>query len=203
MNRLHAAGYALVILSAALPIIGCATITPANSQKPDVQFNVSVDSIPRGASVYAMNADGTMGALLGTTPYQWHVGLSVARDSSGTPAFGYPAVLFSTPGISLGPLHKGYGFFSSDEWSWQNVLLNVAVVKEGLPTIWYTNKVVTQVGEGPQGAYPYPPQDVTVTLPLTAQAQAQTSPTVIVPAPYYPWPYPWPRPFWWRHRDRR
>ncbi|HET6487557.1 MAG TPA: hypothetical protein VFH83_14115 [Spirochaetia bacterium] len=203
MNRLNAAGPILAIFSAALLTMGCATITPANTQKPDVQFTVSVDSIPRGASVYAVNADGTLGALLGLTPYQWRVGLSMARDSSGAPAFGYAAQLFGPPGISLGTVHKGYGFFSADEWSWQNLLISVAVVKEGLPTTWYANRVVARVGQGPNGAYPYPPQDVTVTLPLGAQASAlpaQPPETIIVPAPY-PWPHRWVYPYRWRrHR---
>lgn len=61
---------------------GCSTIRGYEYQlepkptKPEYTRSVTIDSIPSGADVYAIETDGQLGAKIGTTPYVHKIGVA-------------------------------------------------------------------------------------------------------------------------------
>jgi len=159
---------------------GCATLGPAPTGPEDF-FTVTVNSIPTGASVYEVDAsDGSLGQLLGRTPYDLRIGLATRRWSDGRRSFGGGNVSKWGAGVE-------WSEYRSDKNGW-DLLLNVAVAKDGYYASRVTNKCVGTVGYGQR----YPPSDTTLTVPLRPvadtsdrapqqQQQQQQQQTVVIP----------------------
>jgi len=164
-------------------ILGCATLGPEPSN-PEVFFYVTVSSIPTGASVYELANDGSLGRFIGMTPYNIEVGLATRRYSNGQRSFGH--TFFWANGIKWGKYKNEEKYFRG---YWE-LLLQIAVVKEGYYTSKVTDKVVGLIGK----LRSYPPQSTTVTIqlrPITeihsptteqkTQQQQQQQQTVVLP----------------------
>jgi len=67
--------YILIALLPCLLLTGCYTLESV-PPKPEYVFSVKVDSVPSGASVYAIDSSGHLGRKLGVTPYTHHAGVS-------------------------------------------------------------------------------------------------------------------------------
>ena len=157
-------------------LVGC--VSEGNSSRPDVSFSVLVNSLPPGASVYAANSDGTLGALIGTTPYQWRLGVSVSPMG---PNSGFAKnYLWGGPGIAWGTKKTSMGGTDSTL-----ILLNISLIEDGYLQAWVTNKAVADLFEE------YPPRDLSITIPLQAlsngsgasqqqQQQQQQQQTIII-----------------------
>ena len=145
-------------------VTACVT---APSEQPEAFFSVFLNSLPSGASIYAANADGTLGALIGTTPYQWRLGISSPRFFGGPT----PNSAFSSPNVWAGPgIVWGHG--SHPELGANRALfLNVAVVREGYITVWVQNKLIADLGNA------YPPANVSMTVPLQSLSGSSSGST--------------------------
>ena len=169
---------------------GCYSVVGPMPNSPEDIFVVTIDSIPSGALVYEANPmDGTLGRQLGKTPYELHVGLAKRRSiNNSQPFFGPGGTNLWAPGNSI-----KWSELRSGNPRGYDLLLNVAVTKDGYLTSRITNKSVGIVcydywADCPQ----YPPRDTTVTVSLRPtvdtstpkpqqQQQQQQQQTVIIP----------------------
>lgn len=170
----------MLVIIFGLFLVGCATLGPMPSS-PDAHFTVTVNSIPAGASVYEVDAnDGSLGELLGKTPYDLRVGLAKRQWSNGERDLDARIVgVWYGGGIERSDYRK-------DGWYYSDLLLNVAVVKDGYYVSKVTNKSVGTIGYGDS----YPPYSTTVTVLLrpvaeshspAPQQQQQQQQTVVIP----------------------
>ena len=126
--------------------------------KPEAQFTLHLNSLPSEASVYVLNADGSLGREFGKTPLEFTVG--VAQESAE-----------DTPGMYV---HKDWRLWAPVGLVRWDVLengalavkLTCAVYKDGFAV----ENVIHPIFELKPGR-PYP-QGLTLTVPLPSAEQA-------------------------------
>jgi hypothetical protein len=69
-----------VLLISILLVVGCGTTRTKSlgpiPDRPKYSISVTIDSIPSGADVFAIESDGQLGARIGTTPFVHRCGLA-------------------------------------------------------------------------------------------------------------------------------
>lgn len=126
--------------------------------KPEAAFKLQLDSLPTGATVYAVRPDGSLGQKVGQTPLELSVGL--AQESFEDPPGRY--------------LHKGWRIWSPmDILRWDNapngvttIRLACALYREGF-AVEPLGQAVCRLEPG----RPFP-EGATITVPLLSPEQA-------------------------------
>lgn len=170
----------LSLMLSVMFLAGCAARMPPRATSPEEFFSVTVNSIPSGAFVYEVDAnDGSLGKLLGKTPYDLRLGLAVRRHSNGNLDLFVDGVKLWGDGVNWSSYRKDNN---------QHIIeLNVAVAKDGFYTSKVTKKRVATIDH----EHRYPPLSTTVTVALRPvvestraapqQQQQQQQQTIIIP----------------------
>jgi hypothetical protein len=178
MKRLPAILSSLLTLAA---LYSCLTFVPAGNRQEDF-ITFTLESIPSGAAIYQVNNDGTLVQLIGITPFVWRIRLALQRNKDGTSekqAF--------TP--TNAPLSRFWANASGITWIdrktfdasmgtsyWQEIVLNVAIVKASYFQAMISNKVIASIGKKDEQLFPYPPPDTAMVVhlqPITKPGDTQ------------------------------
>jgi hypothetical protein len=166
-----------------LPIVvaGCTSFAP-DPTSPECHFSVRVKSVPTAADVYGVSiVDGKLTEKIGTTPCTISVGVARQYYEDGTPTY-QNYWRWSPADCVLWSRRTGRDLFV-DEWQW-NLLLNIAVVKEGYDKGLVKNRIIGSVGY----RYAYPPIDRSITVPLepSERGQPPAPPSAATVGPCHP-----------------
>jgi len=161
--------FAFTILLAALFFVaGCGpsgptrtTIMGPEPSRPEQTISVTIDSIPSGADVYAIEKDGNLGAKIGTTPFV-HL-CSVARQYSlwSDTKERYHVESFSA---------WGGGVQWESHKIWKVLSLNIALAK-GDHSIAVASKEIFRSYRGVFDVEEFTDKDIALTVPLKSLAQ--------------------------------
>lgn len=126
--------------------------------KPEAQFTLTLNSLPTEASVYVLNADGSLGREYGKTPLEFNVGMAQesVEDASGTYVHKDWRLWAPVGLVRWDVLEDGV----------LSVKLTCAVYKDGFSV----ENVVHPIFKLQPGS-PYP-QGMTLTVPLPSKEQA-------------------------------
>ena len=148
---------------------GCSTSPPPRAeelepkpQSPTHTISVSIDSIPSGAEVYAIEKDGQLGGRIGTTPFVHKCGV----------AYQWRVYTDTKERVSLRAGDWGSGIYrqtvrwgNGTMWKISNqMFLNIALVK-GDHSIAVASKLLFDYGQDPED------KTISLTVPLKTLAQ--------------------------------
>ena len=155
-----------LVLAVVLAISGCATIGPIPNA-PQEFTEVLIDSIPSGADIYEVtNQDGYLGGKIGSAPCTLRIGFATAKHDNGVREMGQ---------TRLWGAGCRWSDYRSDIKGW-DVLMDLALVKEGYRMARITNKNLGMVGFDK----PYPPPNSRITVPLQPSQPRQTEKGIVM-----------------------
>jgi hypothetical protein len=162
----------MTFLLSILILSACKSIIPVINH-PETYFTFVLYSVPSGATVYQLNADGTPGRAIGTTPFTWREGISVPHFPNKPVAISTPVssndelIRFWTnaPGIRLSNVRKTND--TQDKASfWYDFLLSCALASDDYNTTLILDKITASVGLKNDMTMQYPPQDEAMVVHL-------------------------------------
>lgn len=158
-----------ILITTFLLVAGCATNeSPRRAteleplpQNPKYTVSITIDSIPSGADVYAVEEDGQLGEKIGTTPFMHECGIAwqnyVYSDTKEHAGRYYREVAFGS-----GTHIFGSGTHIIDRYG--DLVLNIALVK-GDHSIAVASKVLLPINST------YKDAKIALTVPLKTLAQ--------------------------------
>jgi hypothetical protein len=143
----------------------CKSIIPA-SNHPEIYFTFVLYSVPIGSAVYQVDADDSLVAAIGTTPFTWKVGVSVPHFIDGSIAISAlisksnELIRFWTnaPGIRLSNEFMINDTLNETSY-WYDFLLNCALVNDNYNTSFILDKIIASIGVKNEVAIQYPPEN--------------------------------------------